>query len=191
MLRTGIKEAVAHVKKIKPKNFKKDALYFKHRFQDKLVDEKVKRNQISIESRQLPGEDPKYENKLQTLKMPLFDHGVAAPDGKSEYSMVSRQSDERDPEKVKIVHGRWFFETGQDFQPNVQTQGDINMEQKWKKYVVQKKIQKETKKKNDMVLQGISGAQRLKYQEPVEDMLRNLKTQSQRYLGRAVVSEQK
>ena len=185
MLRTGIKEAVAHVQKNKPKKIKKDALYFKHRFQDKLVDEKVKRNQISIESRQLPGEDPK------TLKMPLFDHGVAAPDGKSEYSMVSRQSDERDPEKVKIVHGRWFFETGKDFQPNVQTQGDINMEQKWKKYVAQKKIQKETKKKNDMVLQGISGAQRLKYQEPVEDMLRNLKTQSQRYLGRAVVSEQK
>eukprot|EP00353_Schmidingerella_taraikaensis_P002117 CAMPEP_0185599382 /NCGR_PEP_ID=MMETSP0434-20130131/82668_1 /TAXON_ID=626734 ORGANISM="Favella taraikaensis, Strain Fe Narragansett Bay" /NCGR_SAMPLE_ID=MMETSP0434 /ASSEMBLY_ACC=CAM_ASM_000379 /LENGTH=81 /DNA_ID=CAMNT_0028228769 /DNA_START=2694 /DNA_END=2939 /DNA_ORIENTATION=+ len=78
---------------------------------------------------------------------------------------------------VKVVKGKWRDVAAAEKAPpeELQTQEDKNVENKWKKYVEQKKTQKEQKMKQDLLLQGLSEAERLKHLEPVSVLIENIK----------------
>jgi len=78
---------------------------------------------------------------------------------------------------VKVVKGKWHDVAAAEKAPpeELQTQEDKNVENKWKKYVEQKKTQKEQKMKQDLLLQGLSEAERLKHLEPVSALIENIK----------------
>ena len=79
------------------------------------------------------------------------------------------------------MHGHWFNESGTDFPAVLQTPEDRDIEAQWKNYMQAKKAQKEIKKTEELLLKDLTGARRMKYLIPVDDLLANLQKQSRRF----------